>query len=189
PFEFSRSIDSFWYNVASGEPRGWYPRWLHREQSLWTPIGVPIGAPCALMNEDGMVELAPASFSLEPMLWIEDRLFTWADAAARQELWTRFMPVPSAIWETADWRLRVRAEATPHRMIRVGYQLENLLDRPLTARLDVLVRPFQVTPPWQSVGKVGGVSPIHDLAWRAGALSVNGTSLVVPASEPSGVAA
>ena len=33
-----------------------------------------------------MVEVAPGSFSIEPMLWIEDRLFTWTDVAARQEL-------------------------------------------------------------------------------------------------------
>jgi hypothetical protein len=59
----------------------------------------------------------------------------------------------------------------------------------LSARLLVLVRPFQVTPPCQSVGKLGGVSPIHDVAWRAGALRVNETALIVPTTEPSAFAA
>jgi hypothetical protein len=59
----------------------------------------------------------------------------------------------------------------------------------LSARLAVLVRPFQVTPPWQSVGKLGGVSRIHDLTWSSGVLRVNDTAFVVPITEPSRVAA
>ena len=188
-FEFSRSIDSFWYNVARSEPRGWYPRWLHREQSLWSPIGTSNGTHCALMNEEGVVEIEPGSFSIEPMLWINDKLFAWTDVALRQELLEGFMPVPSAIWEAADWRLRVQAEATTGGRIQVRYRVENLSDQALSARLLVLVRPFQVTPPWQSFGKVGGVSLIHDLTWRAGTLRVNETTLIVPTTEPSAFAA
>ena len=67
-FEFSRSIEAFCYNIARNEQRGWYPRWLHREQTLWTPIGTAHGTHCALMNEEGVVEPAPASFSIEPMV-------------------------------------------------------------------------------------------------------------------------
>ena len=100
-FEFSRSIHAFWHNIADAEARGWHPRWLHREQSVWTPIGTSNGTHCALMNEDGMVEVDQGSFSIEPMLWIEERLFTWADVTSRQELLEDWMPVPSSIWETA----------------------------------------------------------------------------------------
>ena len=188
-FEFSRSIESFWYNVAACEQRGWHPRWLHREQSLWTPVGTSTGTYCALMNEEGLVEMEPGSFSIEPMVWIGGRLFTWTDVTVRQELMNGFLPIPSAIWEMADWRLRVQAEVTPSNVLRVRYRLENLSDRALPARLFVLVRPFQVTPPWQRIGNVGGVSRIYDLAWQAGALRVNETALVVPSSEPSGFAA
>jgi hypothetical protein len=188
-FEFSRSIDVFWYNIARSEPRGRYPRWAHREQSLWTPVGTRNGTHCALMNEEGAIEMAPGSFLIEPMLWIKERLFTWADVTLRQELRRSFLPVPSAIWETADWRLRVQAEAAASGLVRVRYLIENLSDQILSARLGLLVRPFQVTPPWQSVGKLGGVSRIHDLAWSAGALRVNDTALVVPATEPTAVAA
>ncbi len=188
-FEFSRSIDAFWNNIAHGEARGWHPRWLHGEQSVWTPFGTADGVHCALMNEDGMVEVDQGSFSIEPMLWIDGRLFTWADMSPRQELLDEWMPVPSVIWETGDWRLRVRAEATPGGVSRVRYRLENLNDRPLFARLFVLVRPFQVTPPWQSFRGLGGVSPIHDLVWREEALHVNGTTLVVPSGEAGAIAA
>jgi hypothetical protein len=136
------------------------------------------------MNDDGMVEVGQGSFSLEPMLWIEGRLFTWADVTSRQELLEGWMPVPSTIWETEDWRLRIRAEATVSGEARVRYRFENRAARPLSARLFVLVRPFQVTPPWQSFRKFGGVSPIHDLAWRAGAVHVDENTLLVP-TEPS----
>ena len=185
-FEFSRSIETFWYNIARCEPRGWHPRWLHREQTLWTPVGTSNGTHCALMNEEGMIEMAPGSCSIEPMLWIEGRLFTWSDVTVRQELAQGFLPLPSSTWESADWRLCVRAEATPSGVLRVRYRLENLSEQSLSARLLVLVRPFQVTPPWQSVGNLGGVSRIHDLTWSTGALRVNDSALIVPATEPSG---
>jgi hypothetical protein len=188
-FEFSRSIDSFWHNIAKREPRGCHPRWLHREQSLWTPIGTSDGTHCALMNEEGMVEIEPGSCSIEPLIWVEHRLFTWADVSARQELLQGFLPVPSVIWETALWRLRMQAEATVSGVLRVRYRLENLTDRPLSARVFVLVRPFQVTPPWQSFGAIGGVSRIHDLRWSDGAVRVNDKLLIVPTSKPYGFAA
>ncbi|HEX6006189.1 MAG TPA: discoidin domain-containing protein [Burkholderiales bacterium] len=188
-FEFTRSIEAFGYSIARHEPRGWFPRWLHREQTLWTPIGTAHGTHCALMNEEGAVETAPGSFSIEPMVAIDGRLFTWADVALRQELLAGVLPVPSAIWETAEWRLRIRGEATESGLVRLRYRLENRSDRSLSTRLLVLVRPFQVTPPWQSVGKIGGVSLIHDLAWEDRALRVNETAAIMPASAPSGFAA
>lgn len=188
-FEFSRSIEAFWYSIARSQPRGWYPRWLQREQSLWTPAGTSNGTHCALMNEEGVIEMGPASFSVEPMVVIDRRLFTWADVELRQELLQSVLPVPSVIWETADWRLRVRAEVTESGLLRVRYGFENRADRSLSARLLVLVRPFQVTPPWQAVGKIGGVSFIHTLAWEAGVLRVDDAAIVVPASQPSGFVA
>jgi hypothetical protein len=188
-FEFSRTLDAFWHNIAKLEPRGWHPRWLHREQSYWTPIGTSNGTHCALMNEEGMVEPSPGSFSIEPMLWTHGRLFTWSHVTARCELARGYLPVPSAIWESGDWRLAIQAEATASGHVRLRYRCENLSVRQLPARLLLLLRPFQVTPPWQSFGKLGGVSRIHDLAWRDGAVCVNESMLIVPAEAPQGFAA
>jgi len=185
-FEFSRFIEAFWYRIARAEPRGWHPRWLHREQSLWTPIGTSHGTQCALMNDDGMVEVSQGSFSVEPMLWIAGRLVTWADVTARQELEAGWMPVPAVIWQTGDWRFRILAETTESGVLRVRYRFENLTEHALAARLFVLVRPFQVTPPWQSFREVGGVSRVDDLEFRDGAVRVNEKSLLVPAIESAG---
>jgi hypothetical protein len=193
-FEFSRSIDTFWHRVAEGEVRGWHPRWLHNEQSLWTPAGTANGIHCALLNGDGMLEVDQGSFSLEPMLRVEDRLFTWADVAARQELQGGWKPVPSVIWETTQWRLRISAEGARGGICRVRYRFENRGSQRLAARLFVLVRPFQVTPPWQSFRKVGGVSRVSDLEWRDGAVLVNAEYSIAPtlaagAAEPAGFGA
>ena len=179
-FEFSRSIHAFWNIVAGGEPRGWHPRWVHNEQTRWTPFGTSNGIRCALLNEDGMAEVDEGSFSIEPMLWVEGRLFTWTDITSRQELEDAWMPVPSVTWEGGDWRLRIQAQGTQSGVSRVRYQFENMTDRPMSARLFVLIRPFQVTPPWQSFRHLGGVSPIYDLKWREGAVRVNETILAVP---------
>jgi len=172
-FEFARSIHAFWNRVAAAEARGWHPRWLHNEQSEWTPTGTADGIHCALLNADGMCEVDQGSFSLEPMLWIKGRLFTWSDVAPRQELLERWMPVPSVIWETVEWRLRIQAAAARGGATRVCYRFDNLGNEPLDVRLFVLVRPFQVTPPWQSFRNLGGVSQITDLAWDDGAVHVN----------------
>ncbi len=188
-FEFARSIDAFWYHVASAEARGAHPRWLHREQTQWTPIGIADGAQCALMNDDGMVEVRQGSFSLEPMLWIEQRLVTWSDVTPRQSLRDAYLPVPSVFWEAADWRLGIEAETTQSGVLRVRYRFENRCERALSARLFVLVRPYQVTPPWQSFRGLGGTSRIADVAWRDGAVYVNETLAVVPWAAPLGFGA
>ncbi len=182
PFEFSRSIEAFFHAVAKMEPRGWHPRWLHREQSLWTPVGVPLGRTCALINEQGLVEVDEGSFSIEPFVWVDGRLFTWSDVAIHQELVDGWAPVPSVFWESEGWRLQVELSAgAGARHLR--YHFENLSDGPMQVKLFAALRPFQVTPPWQHFRNVGGVSVIHDLAWRDGVAWVNDSIVVVPATE------
>jgi F5/8 type C domain-containing protein len=176
PFDFSRSIESFWYAIAASEARGCHPRWLHREQSEWTPVGTAHGLECALMNTDGMIEPRQASFSLEPMLLIGERLYTWADADARVSLREGWMPVPRVTWEFGEQRFSIEAEGTESGALRVRYRLEGAAAE---ARLFVVIRPFQVTPPWQSYRNVGGVSRIHDLRFDGATLEIDRTACIV----------
>ncbi len=59
----------------------------------------------------------------------------------------------------------------------------------MAVRLFVLVRPFQVTPPWQSFRDVGGVSRTRHLAWDGQTLRVDDRTCITPASAPSGFGA
>ena len=181
-FEFSRSIESFFHAVAKLEPRGWHPRWLHREQSLWTPIGVPLGPSCALINEQGLVEVDEGTFSIEPFVWVDGRLFSWADVTIRQELLQGWMPVPSVFWEGEGWRLQIQIFAGPEAR-HLRYRFENHSDKQVQMKLFAALRPFQVTPPWQRFRNLGGVSPIHDLAWRDGIAWVNESRAIIPVNK------
>lgn len=189
PFEFSRSIEAFWHAIAQAEPRGWHPRWLSREQSLWTPIGTANGFRCALMNEEGAVEVDEGAFTIEPMLWLAGRLYVWADVQREAALREAWRPEPTVIWQAEGWRLLTTAEATVSGTLRVRYRLENLGGAPLSARLFVTIRPFQVTPPWQHFRDLGGVRRIHDIAWRDGVVAVNGHACIVPIGAIAGFGA
>src|SRR6188472_4466568 len=96
PFDFSRSLADFFHAVAACEPRGHHPRWLHREQSYWTPVGVAGGTTAAILNEEGMLEPDRASFSLEPFLHADGELITWADAEIAVSLANGVLPIPSS---------------------------------------------------------------------------------------------
>lgn len=189
PFDFSRSIEAFWHGIARREPRGLLPRWLCREQALWTPGGIPDGTRCALLNEDGLVEPGFGSFTLEPFLWIGGRLIGWADVEPRQSLRDDWQPVPAVTWERSGWRLRVECAALRDGTPLIRHALTNLNDAPREARLFVVVRPFQVTPPWQSFRGIGGVVRIETLSWRDGVLTVDGGAQLLPGEPPTGFGA
>lgn len=177
PFEFSRSADAFFHAVAAQHPRGWFPRWLMREQSLWTPAGGIMQRSCALLNEQGMLEPDEGSFAIEPMVSVAGKLHTWADVTISRGLMDDWMPVPWVKWEGYGWSLVVQVLGGG---TQVRYRIENVSDTMMSARLHALVRPFQVTPPWQHFRNVGGVSEIRSLKWKDGTVSVNDSHTVRP---------
>ncbi len=179
-FEFSRSLEAFWHSVAQRAPRGYYPRWLWREQSLWTPVGMLEGSNCALMNEQGLVEVDEASFTLEPFLSLDGALYTWADVAITQHLQQTWMPIPSVVWKGQDWSLTIEAFMV-QQTLSVRYRLETKRPNP-KVKLYVALRPFQVTPPWQHFRNVGGISKIRELSWDGAAVLVNGSAELRPSA-------
>jgi hypothetical protein len=183
PFEFSRSAHDFFHAVAANERRGLHPKWLYREQTSWSPVAVDGGSTCAILNEEGMLEPDRGSFSLEPFLWVDGELVTWADASVSQALARAWLPIPSSVWRRGDLALATTAFATGDASVgfaRVRYRVENSGSAAMRVRLFAALRPFQVTPPWQAFQGLGGISEIRELAWRAGAAVVNGHKLVIP---------
>ena len=192
PFEFARSRNEFFHAVAAAERRGLYPRWLLREQSYWTPVGVDGGTATAILNEEGMLEPDRGSFSLEPFLFADGELVSWADAEVSVSLAQGRLPIPSSQWRRGDLRLTTTAFASgdaASASARVRYRVENAGARALRVRLFAALRPFQVTPPWQAFQGLGGASEIRELAWRDGAVVVNGVKYVVPLETPAGFGA
>jgi hypothetical protein len=182
PESFSRSLPAFFHEIAAAERRGLYPRWLLREQSYWTPVGVLGGTTTALLDEQGLFEPDRGTFSLEPFVFMDGRLLTWADVKVTQSLLEDRLPIPSVNWRAGDLELTTTAYAgaSDPAAACVRYRLRNLGDGPLPLRFFVAVRPFQVTPPWQSFGALGGPSPVRSLASADGVLWVNGERVVIP---------
>lgn len=192
PFDFSRSLAEFFHAVAAGEPRGHHPRWLHREQSYWTPAGIAGGTIAAVLNEEGLLEPDRGSFSLEPFLHADGALITWADAEVTVSLAQGVLPIPSSTWRRGHLTLTTTAFAaieSGRPQARVVYRVANAGAAARTVRLFVALRPFQVSPPWQAFQGIGGMAPIRALAWRDGAVLVNDGTRVVPRTTPSGFGA
>lgn len=170
PDSFSRTPNEFIHQVAADYPRGRFPRYWLREQSYWTPIGTPQGGKRALTNEEGLVECDEAGFSLEPFVYQDGVLLTWADA--RIEPAMEEPPLPSVTWhkeavslEILPWVQQIDGE----QILRVCYRMEGAKPG---STLVVAVRPFQVTPPWQAFRNLGGRSPITSIGWNGQQLRV-----------------
>jgi tetratricopeptide (TPR) repeat protein len=190
PFEFSRSQNDFFHALAARERRGLYPRWLSREQSYWTSVNVDGGATAAILNEEGLCEPDRASFSLEPFLFAQGELVSWADAEIEPSLAQAFLPLPSVRWRWRDLRLTTTAFASGRgdaACARLRYRVENAGSAPQRVRLFAALRPFQVTPPWQAFQGMGGTSPVRELAWEGGALWADRRRRVIPLDPPDAV--
>ena len=135
-----------------------------REQSYWTPIGVASGSPAALLNEEGMVEVDRGTFSIEPFLFVDGRLVTWADAEiaadARGRAGCRFRRRCGARDELRahDDGVRGGRRGRPG-PLRALPGREHAATRRARVRFFCALRPFQVTPPWQAFGGLGGAQP------------------------------
>jgi hypothetical protein len=176
---FSSTPNEFIHAVAADFPRGWFARYWQREQSYWTPIGSPQGGRRALINEEGLVEVDEAGFSLEPFLLDGEQLVTWADAEVSLGLGAGGRPFPSVSWQAGGLTLAIRpwVEGSGEDLVlRTSYQIEN--KGAAVARLAVAVRPFQVVPPWQAFRNLGGRSPIQQIVSDAGGFAVDGRRVV-----------
>jgi hypothetical protein len=184
---FGESVNTFFGALARESPRGYYPRGVSGEQPYWTIIGIDGGSETALLSEDGALEVARGGFSIEPFVVTSSRIVTWADVDARQSLRDDYLPMPEVTWRDRAWELRVSAFASGSRaqsQLIASYALTNLTDRPLSLRLVLAARPFQVNPPSQFLSTPGGVSAIHDARWDGAALTINGDRQVFPLRAP-----
>jgi hypothetical protein len=187
PVAFSASPNDFFAAIARDAPPGTYPKYLYGRQTYWTVVGAPGDEREALLNEEGMLEVDRAAFSIEPFLHTANGLVTWADVKIEQRLAEGYLPIPSVVWKRDGLELTVTAFAAGEpgaSTVFLRYRLENTGDRGQPVRLYLAVRPFQVTPPWQSLTMTGGVAPINEIRFDGRVVWVNRDRAVVSLTPP-----
>ena len=183
PLAWSATPNAFAEAVAAGAPRGSYPRYLSREQSYWTIVGVSGDRSRPLLSADGSFEPFAGGFSIEPFVHDGTRLLTWADARSAQSLAEADLPIPSVHREHEHVTLDVTAFVDGAPRSAVAWVRYRVTNRDSTARkltLFLAVRPFQVNPSWQFLTVQGGVAPIDSVRASNGIVVVNGNRRVVP---------
>ncbi len=189
PIELAVSPARYAAEVARAAPRGRFPRHLLEEQAYWAVVGADADERKGLLGEDGAIEVAAEAFTLEPFLRVDGRLVTWADVATTAALADDGLPLPSVTWTHDAVSLRVApfvVGSAGASTLVARYELTTDGGTDRDVRLLVAIRPFQVTPAWQSLNLVGGVAPITRLE-RAGAhVRVNGEREVVAVTRPDG---
>jgi len=173
-------------------PRGSLPRGFSGEQPYWTLVGVDGGGGHnSLMSEDGALELATGA-TVEPFVETATGTTSWASAGEiTQALVDDYLPIPSVTWRQPAWELTITALAAgdpANTQLAARYTLRNRTAEPITLRLVLAVRPFQVNAPLQFLNIAGGVRKISRLAWAEGALAVDGKPALRPLATPDAVA-
>jgi hypothetical protein len=183
PAEWSLTPNAFFANLAKAAPRGAYPRYLTGEQSYWTVVGVSGDTRESTVNTDGAVETGIGMPMVEPFLYVDGRLLSWADVQATQSLEKGYLPIPSVDWDARPLRLTVTAFPVGEReqsTVYVRYRVENRSAAAVDATLFLALRPFQVNPSWQFLNVQGGVARVREIALRGRDLFVNGAAVLRP---------
>ena len=190
PLAFSAHPDAFVAAVASGSPRGWFPRGFGGGQPRRAILGLDGGLQQGLMGEDGAVEVAQGGFSIEPFVLVDGRLATWNDVQASQSLQDGDLPIPGVHWKRSDLDLRITAfaQGAPRESrLVVRYRLTNPGRTTRDYTLALAVQPFQVSPPGQSPDTSGGVSRIESLSFDGATVSVAGVPRMFSKQIPDAV--
>jgi len=179
-------------SLARGAPPGAYPKYFLGRQTYWTIVGAPDDEKEALVNEEGMIEVDDGSFSVEPFLRANGALVTWADAELSFELAEGWLPIPTVTWRTPGLALEITAFAAGDAgasTLHASYRIQNVGADATRATLFLAIRPFQVSPPWQSLNIAGGPTAVRDLERDGRVVRVNGEKLVVSLTPPGGFGA
>jgi len=188
--EYSADLNRFLLNIAKDYPRGYFPRYFNEEKSYWTLTGVNSDVKEALINEEGMIEVDKSSFSLEPFLFYDDKLFTWNEQQTIQSLEKNYLPIPKVKW-LGNIQLDVKAftsgEANKSSVLYLTYTLKNVTKTDKTGNFYLALRPFQVNPYYQWLNITGGAAKVKSIKIEKNKLVVNKEKLVVSLSKPTDI--
>jgi hypothetical protein len=179
--EFSGHPNDFFSSIARDARRGCFPRYFLGEQSFWTVVGTSGDDREALINEQGAIEVDRLGFSMEPFLYLDDSLITWADVQPEQSLENDYLPIPSVTWKRGGLEMTVRtfsAGAPGNSLLIASYRIFNRGGASPRGTLFIALRPFQVNPPWQWLNQVGGATRIDSIRNDRGRLLVNDKTVI-----------
>ncbi len=160
--------------LAKAAPRGEFPRAFLDEQPYWTLAGSDGGAVAALISEDGAIEPAKGSYSVEPTVVADGKRHRWSDVQASQSLLDGYLPIPSVSWVADGWRLDTTLLAdSAGRGVHAAYRLTNTGSEARNLTLELAIRPWQVNPPVQFLSQRGGYSAIRSIERRADGLVID----------------
>jgi hypothetical protein len=163
----SLTQNDFIIYAAKNSPKGFYPRYFLDEASFWTIVGVNNDVKEAMINEDGMVEVDKASFSIEPILKIDQRYFNWGNVNSSQSLEENYLPIPKVIWNcdgvNLETKIFANGEANKNSTLYLKHILTNNSSAAKSGSLFLLIRPFQVNPRYQFLNLAGGVGKIKSI--------------------------
>lgn len=184
----SLTPNDFFRYVAKNSALGYYPRYFTEQASFWTISGVNNDVSEALINEDGMIEANKASFSIEPMIRVNNKLYNWNNVQPSQSLGfngrhENFTFLPTVQWLCEGIKLSVSVasigEANKNSMLDIRYTLENRNTEPIEFDLFLIIRPFQVNPYYQFLNLPGGVGKINSISEDNGVIAVN-DKVIIP---------
>ncbi|NOT33447.1 MAG: coagulation factor 5/8 type domain-containing protein [Candidatus Eisenbacteria bacterium] len=189
--ELGASANAFYERIARTAPRGHYPRGMRGEMQFWSVVGSAGGGDESFVSEDGAVDLGTGQPSIEPFLWVDHRLWTWADVRSAQTLRDGRLPIPSVTWSGAPVELTVTAAPMsapelPGLRTLVVYRVVNRSATRRAGTLFLAARPFQVNPPAQFLNQLGGVAPLATLARVGDRIDLGEGASVHAAPSPTG---
>src|SRR5262249_53888993 len=123
----------------------------------------------------------------EPFLYTDGGLLTWDGARTTQQLGDGYLPMPSVTRQYEHLVLTTTAFAAgePEKStLFARYRIENRGDHGEPVQLFIAIRPFQVTPPWQSLNMTGGVTHIQEIRYDGRTAWVNRDRAVISLTLP-----
>jgi hypothetical protein len=190
---FSENLNHFFINLTKDFPRGYFPRYFYEEKSYWNIIGVNSDVKEALINEDGMIEIDKERFSIEPMLFINNRLYSWNEVEKEQTLEENYLPIPKVLWKSKNFSFQIKAfahgKANESSVLYVIYTIKNIGKSNLNGKVNLLLRPVQVNPYYQWLNIEGGVSKISSIDISDSVIKIDNDKFIYPLTKFSSVGA
>jgi len=168
----SLTLNDFLIYTAKNSLQGDFPRYFLEQASYWTVSGVNNDVKEAMINEDGMVEVDKALFSIEPAIKSGSRLYNWSNVESSQNLSltgdnNNLDYVPSVMWQFDDIKFVTgiisSGEANKNSRLNIKYSIQNQSDKTKEIELFLLIRPYQVNPYYQFLNLTGGAGRISSI--------------------------